>query len=162
MPQPDSLAPDACSSSTGLRFCFLCLLAYHGGQGGISFIRLTDLHIRIRRLGKWVRIYGIPHQVHSNRRPFPGPIPRGKLSQRYLGKFRNALSSCARLLAFSAPELTRQSLVLDPMGLLRLCAKPFLPILLILLVVSFEPHDLALSLEGQNVRCDPIQEPAVV
>ena len=74
MPQPDSLTPDAYLASPGIDFCLPGLLAYYGGQGGISFIRLTDLHIP--RLGKWVRIYGIAHQVHSNRRPlrdrFPG------------------------------------------------------------------------------------------
>ena len=74
MPQPDPLTSHADPSSLGLDPCLLRLLTYYLGQSGISFTRSTDLHLR--RLGGRVRIYGIAHQIHSNRRPFPGPIPR--------------------------------------------------------------------------------------
>ena len=41
-------------------------------------------------------------------------------------------------------------------------AEPPLAIGLVVLVVAFEPDDLAVALEGQHVRGDAIEEPAIV
>jgi len=44
----------------------------------------------------------------------------------------------------------------------RLRPEPHPPVLLVLLVVALEPAHLAVPLEGQDVRGNPIQEPAIV
>lgn len=48
------------------------------------------------------------------------------------------------------------------MRLVRLGAEAPPPILLVLLVVSFEPYRLAVALEGENMRRDSVEEPPVV
>ena len=75
---------------------------------------------------------------------------------------RQAERSGGRRLGFSQRELPHQSLILDPMRLVRLRSHPSPAVVFILLVVPFEPNSLALSFEGQDMGRDPIQEPAVV
>src|SRR3954453_19504104 len=58
----------------------------------------------------------------------------------------------------SAGEL----LVLDPVRLVGGGAELAVPELLVLREVALEPADLALPLEGQDVRRDPVEEPAIV
>ena len=52
--------------------------------------------------------------------------------------------------------------VLDAVRLVGLGAEPRVPVRLVVLVVALEPHDLAVALEGQDVRGDAVEEPAVV
>src|SRR3954464_13751938 len=52
--------------------------------------------------------------------------------------------------------------ILDPMRLIRRRAESALPIGLVVLVVPLEPDHLAVSLEGEHVRGDAVEEPAVV
>ena len=48
------------------------------------------------------------------------------------------------------------------MRLISLGAKPALSIGLVVLIVTFEPHDRAVAFECQHVRGDPIEKPAIV
>ena len=48
------------------------------------------------------------------------------------------------------------------MRLIGLGAEAALPIGFVVLVVAFEPHRLAVALEGEDVRRDAIEEPAIV
>src|SRR5262245_4763707 len=48
------------------------------------------------------------------------------------------------------------------MRLLRRCTQTALPIRFVVLIVAFEPLDLAVAFERQDVRGDPIEEPAIV
>src|SRR5580765_2627142 len=52
--------------------------------------------------------------------------------------------------------------VLDTVGLIGGRAKASLPIGLVILVVPLEPHDLAVAFEGEHVRGDAVEEPAIV
>ena len=52
--------------------------------------------------------------------------------------------------------------VLDAVRLVGVRAEAALPIGLVVLVVAFEPHDLAVALEGEHVRGDAVEEPAIV
>src|SRR6478672_4211309 len=59
-------------------------------------------------------------------------------------------------------SLSRQLSIFYPVGLIRRGTEPPLPVRLVVLVVAFEPDDLAVALECQHVRRDAIEEPAVV
>ena len=48
------------------------------------------------------------------------------------------------------------------MRLVGFRTEPAVPVRLVVLVVSLEPHDLAVPLEGEHVRGEAIEEPAVV
>src|SRR5690606_1448437 len=60
------------------------------------------------------------------------------------------------------PSAGGQFPVLDAAWLLRIVAQATAVVLLIGLVVALEPHHLAVALEGEHVRGDAIQEPAIV
>src|ERR1700722_3514201 len=55
-----------------------------------------------------------------------------------------------------------QWFVADLMRLCAIFAFTLLVILDVFLIVAFEPEDLRVALEGQDVRCDAVQEPATV
>ena len=57
---------------------------------------------------------------------------------------------------------TGQLPVFDPMRLVGGGPHPSLAVSLIIRIISREPDNLAFSLKSQNVRGDPVQEPAVV
>src|SRR5262249_36517075 len=57
--------------------------------------------------------------------------------------------------------LPRQRPITDPMRLVGVDSQTLSPIRLIDLVRPFAPRDLAVPLESQNVRRDPVQEPAI-
>ncbi len=48
------------------------------------------------------------------------------------------------------------------MRLVGLGAEAALPVGLVVLVVAFEPHDATVALEGEDMRADAVEEPAVV
>ena len=48
------------------------------------------------------------------------------------------------------------------MGLIRCRAEATFPIGFVVLIVPFEPDDLAVALERQHVRRNPVQEPPIV
>src|SRR5918993_3647160 len=52
--------------------------------------------------------------------------------------------------------------VLDSVRLVRLCPEAPLPIGFVVLVVALEPHHLAVPFEGEHVRRDAVEEPAIV
>src|SRR2546429_9505274 len=56
----------------------------------------------------------------------------------------------------------RQLPVLDAVRLVRGAAKTALAVGLVVLVVSFEPHHLAVAFEREHVRRDAIEKPPVV
>src|SRR4029079_16015878 len=60
------------------------------------------------------------------------------------------------------PLRTNQSPVRDPVRLIGVGALPLLQVLDVRLVVPLVPHDLAVSLEGEDVGRDPVEEPALV
>ena len=55
-----------------------------------------------------------------------------------------------------------QFLVLDAMRSFRVGAKSLATILFVVLVVSFEPHDIAVSLESEDVGSDSVEEPTIM
>src|SRR6266550_5244168 len=57
---------------------------------------------------------------------------------------------------------TRELPVLDPVRLICRRSQPRLAIFFILRIVSFKPDDLAVAFEGEDVRRDSIQKPAVM
>src|SRR5690606_7178430 len=61
-----------------------------------------------------------------------------------------------------AAALSLQRLVADAVGLVGVRAPAPLQVLGIGVVVAFEPDDLAVPLEGEDVRGDAVEEPAVV
>src|SRR5512138_860075 len=61
-----------------------------------------------------------------------------------------------------AADLARQRLVLDAVRLVGGRAEAAVAVFLVGLVVALEPHHLAVALEGEDVRGDAIEEPAVV
>src|SRR3954471_10922052 len=65
---------------------------------------------------------------------------------------------------FWAPRarLSRQRLVLDPVGLRGFFALAPLEVFHVVLEVALEPYDFRVAFESQNVGGDAIQEPAVV
>src|SRR5262245_20788519 len=65
----------------------------------------------------------------------------------------------ARSLLYS---ISGQLPVFYPMRLVGVSAQPGPAVGLVLRVVAVEPDDSAFALEGQDVRCDAVQEPAVV
>ena len=52
--------------------------------------------------------------------------------------------------------------VSDTMRLIGVFAQALLPIRFVVAVVAFEPDDLAVAFEGQDVGGEPVEEPAVV
>src|SRR5258707_4474897 len=60
------------------------------------------------------------------------------------------------------PALSRQLPVLNPVRLVGVGAEATVAIGLVVLVVALEPDNGAVALEREHVRCDAIQEPAVV
>src|SRR5688572_7471627 len=52
--------------------------------------------------------------------------------------------------------------ILDPVRRVRVRAETTFAIRFVVLVVAFEPHHAAVALEGEHVRGDAVQEPAVV
>src|SRR5437870_2981389 len=56
----------------------------------------------------------------------------------------------------------RELLILDPVRDDRIRAEPAHLVLLVVLIVALEPLDMALALEGEDVRSDAIEEPAIV
>src|SRR5580658_174337 len=56
----------------------------------------------------------------------------------------------------------RQRLVFDTMRLIRLGAKAAMAVGFVIGVVALEPHDLAVALEGDHMRGDAVEEPAVM
>src|SRR5438477_8370313 len=58
----------------------------------------------------------------------------------------------------SAGELA----VFDAVRLISFGAEPAFAIDFVILIIPFEPHDLAVALEGEHVRRDAVEEPAVV
>src|SRR3954453_14086124 len=56
----------------------------------------------------------------------------------------------------------RQPLVRDPVRPVGLVAQPGALVLLVGLEVPLEPHDLRVALEGEHVRGDAVEEPAIV
>src|SRR3954467_15206007 len=62
----------------------------------------------------------------------------------------------------NSARLPRQPLVLEPVRLIGGDAQTLLPLLLVGLKVPFAPVDVAFALEGQDVRSDAVEEPAVV
>ena len=58
--------------------------------------------------------------------------------------------------------MLRQLPVLDSMRLIRIRSQTLLALRFICLVISFAPDRFAIPFERQNVRRDPVQEPAIV
>src|SRR6185503_20215536 len=69
-------------------------------------------------------------------------------------------SSCVALTCI--PSRPRQLLVGDPVWPVSLSTQTSPSVLLICLEIALEPGDLRVPLEGQDVRGDAVQEPAVV
>src|SRR5690606_19962001 len=63
---------------------------------------------------------------------------------------------------YPARGLVCQPLVLDAVGRGGVLAQAAPTIRLVLRVVALEPHHLTVALEGEDVRGDTVQEPAVV
>src|SRR5262249_36870101 len=61
-----------------------------------------------------------------------------------------------------APSLPRQRLVLDAMGLNRFVSLTAFVVFRVFLIVAFEPDDLRVAFESQDVGGDTIEEPAIV
>ena len=61
-----------------------------------------------------------------------------------------------------AALLLHQGLVFDAVRLVGERSQPALPVCLIILIVPLKPDYLRISFKGQNVRGDPVEEPAVV
>src|SRR3974390_305537 len=62
----------------------------------------------------------------------------------------------------SHPALTGKFFVFDPLWNDRIDAEPAHLVFLVILEVAFEPFDMAVALEGQDVGGDAIEEPAIV
>src|SRR5438477_12225907 len=59
-------------------------------------------------------------------------------------------------------SLVDEFLVADAVRLVGVVAEPALPVGVVVGVVALEPNDSAFALEGQNVRRDAIEKPAIV
>src|SRR3990172_8774730 len=59
-------------------------------------------------------------------------------------------------------RLPRQMPVFDPVRLVGRCAEAFSAVSLVFRIVSVEPHHRAVSLKGQNMGGDAVQEPPVM
>src|SRR6202000_3472619 len=93
------------------------------------------------------------------------------LGQRYL---RHEIARRARPLVLEfeillrapvrhAPSaLSRQLLILHPVRDGRVLAEPAHLVLLIILEITLEPFDMAVALEGEDVRGDTVEEAAIV
>src|SRR5213080_121783 len=64
--------------------------------------------------------------------------------------------------ASTTPGSVSELPVPDAVRLVGLGAQAAVPVGLVVLVVAFEPHAAAVALEGHDVGCDAIEEPAVV
>src|ERR1700716_4150129 len=69
-------------------------------------------------------------------------------------------SSCGVM--YMVLALTCQWLVAYSVGLSGILALAFLVVLNILLIVAFEPDNLGVALEGKDMCCNAIEEPAIV
>src|SRR5207244_7157890 len=58
--------------------------------------------------------------------------------------------------------LPRELLIANPVRAIRFLAEPLPPVGLVLAIIAFKPHDLAVSFERQDVGRDAVQKPAVV
>src|SRR5260370_14344711 len=74
----------------------------------------------------------------------------------------SSVSICGETSFRISTSRIRQLPVLDPMRLLRIDPQPRRSIRFIRRVVSLEPGGGAVSFEGQNMRRDALEEPAVV
>src|SRR5580658_687102 len=96
-------------------------------------------------------------------------------SNRESGTLQNLTLFCSvRAFAIAAQSLAparddalrasraRQRLVFDTMRLIRLGAKAAMAVGFVIGVVALEPHDLAVALEGDHMRGDAVEEPAVM
>src|ERR1700680_2478714 len=106
---------------------------------------------------------------------FPGPHPMSTTlrasasgicaSRSRAGRVRSSsnLRYCSALQsAMETPDLPCQLLVLHPMRDDRILPQPPHLVLLIVLEIAFEPFDMAVALEREDMRGDAIKEPAVV
>src|SRR6185312_10943835 len=72
-------------------------------------------------------------------------------------------NSVARRNSAAAPlSGAGQRLVFEAMRLVGLRAEPALAVGLVIRVIALEPHHLAVALEGENMRRDAVEEPAVM
>src|SRR5207245_915547 len=60
------------------------------------------------------------------------------------------------------PGLPRELSIANPVRTIRFLAEPLPPVGLVLAVIAFEPHDLAVPFKRQDMGRDAVQEPAVV
>src|ERR1051326_8885947 len=76
--------------------------------------------------------------------------------------FEEALSRYAGGGFFLRCSVPGQRLVTDAMRPVGLGAEPAAPVGLVIGVIAFEPHDLAVALEGEDVGRDAVEKPAIV
>src|SRR4029077_17624141 len=87
----------------------------------------------------------------------------GSASGRRSSSSRWSESGSRSLRGNSAERLSDgEPLVLDAVRHVGVDAEAALPVRFVFLVVAFEPDRLTLALEGEDVRGDPVEEPAVV
>ena len=77
-------------------------------------------------------------------------------------EFHPATRKRRRVFSATALALATELLVLDPVRDDRIHAEPAHLVLLVVLEVALEPFDMAVALEGQNVRGDAVEEPAIM
>src|SRR5882762_5292232 len=115
------------------------------------------------------------HRLTRSSVEFPGPHPTsttlrastsGICSSRSRdGRVRSSsnLRYCSALQsAIPAPALPRQLLVLHPMRDDGILPEPAHLVFFIILEIAFEPFDMAVTFEGQDMRGDAVEEPAVM
>src|SRR4051812_13035623 len=78
-----------------------------------------------------------------------------------VAKDKNLKNHRAAISLSSFPSL-RQLPILDPMRPVRLDAEAFFLVFLVRLVIPLEPDDLTVPFEREDVRGDPVEEPAIV
>src|SRR5512143_1288121 len=115
-----------------------------------------DCHAR-STLGRSVR----SRSVRLNPRTSQPGAHRGAVLTRYCPINPTAPVMIARG-AMLGGLLTCQLAVPNPVRLIGFFAQAFLPIRLVFAVVPLEPDDFAVAFEGQDVRRDAIEEPAIV
>src|SRR5919205_507569 len=81
---------------------------------------------------------------------------------RLAGPVISTRRSSSRIARTCIPSRPRQFLVGDPVWPVCLSTQTSPPVLLICLEIALEPGDLRVPLEGEHVRGDAVQEPAVV
>src|SRR6266545_5347250 len=78
------------------------------------------------------------------------------------GSKRTRPTSLVGRVPFGRGILSCQLPVLDPMRRIRFGAEAAAPVCFVVLVVALEPDDAAVAFEGEHVRGDAIEKPAVV